>query len=1074
MLAVVSLTIAVILVSVSFSSYPHGNPQNDRSDLTLIPAQMTGEVSHSGEFVSVSGKTGHIPVMVSLKFRNKAELCALLGELQNPGSDLYHHYLTRSQFAANFSVTLSQYRSVISYFESFGLKVCGYADRVSVSVCGTPAQIEEAFHTTLGCFKGSGKDFYAPVTSSYLPAGIASLISGISGLNDNSSLHIDPLFIQSGTTQYVTGTDFQNAYDIKALYERSGYPTNETIATILWSGNNSFGQSVAPFIPSDIYTYYSKVLPAGEPVPTVYGYPVLGAPPPGPSAATDSTGANVESTLDLEMAGSTAPGAKIIEVYGPEPTITDIDEAFASILNPNYNSSVDSALNNVSVISNSWGSTTCTNNTIWQQYEEESAARGITVLASSGDDGDSSTTTPSFPATLAYNNFGTVAVGGIQENLSGFQSYNGTGTTGIRSATVWYNSPSSGDGSQGGVSSYYPAPDWQVNSSDANSVIRQFSSVTGVSSGRGTPDIAADGANMLMYVTLDTGLGPSSGFVEVWGTSIASPLTAGLIASIDHFERSNEGFMDPIIYKLGQEEYNDQLQDFAPFYFVYNGSNAVFPAEHGYSLSVGWGSINAMNFAEIQEQLIMPTPPMDTIVYSQVNGPSIDYTPYFLPDAEEFQVGNSTVNITFISLYLYGPGTVNVSIGTSVFGSQVMGPMEVDLSNGSGWYNISIPSLTLPGPASYYLSVYGSSTAQWGNIYYANATIRINALRDFYYETKPPGGNPVGVPANDSLTPDLFTIGYHGVIGHYERYSLDVRESGLPAGYNWTVSVYNNEYHTTSSSIVTSLYNGSYLMTVTGSGGYHAVNFTNIVTISGKNTSITIEFSKSLFLIYFNETGLPAGTPWSVSINGTVSNSTGSSISFVLPYGTYTYRVLKVNGFFTTPVNGTIFLDSNTTIVIPFLSSSIARAEFAYVNASSLNTYFYALPGSQEFSVGTQNVEADYIDLYLKGDGRVNVSIGSNLLISNVVSNITLTVNSKAGSWYNITIKPTALSANISYYLNVWSLPGSSVLWGYTSSPSSSVNAQFAYWFYGKQLFMSRNLPDLFTIGYSIEAVYPP
>jgi len=83
------------------------------------------------------------------------------------------------------------------------------------------------------------------------------------------------------------------------------------------------------------------------------------------------------------------------------------------------------------------------------QYEEEAALRGITVLAGSGDDGNANSSDSLFPATMAYNNFGTFAVGGAEMTLSGNPTENGTGTTGILSQAVWYNSLYYTVGSQG-------------------------------------------------------------------------------------------------------------------------------------------------------------------------------------------------------------------------------------------------------------------------------------------------------------------------------------------------------------------------------------------------------------------------------------------------------------------------------------------------------------------------------------------------------------------------------------------------------------------------------------------------
>jgi len=70
------------------------------------------------------------------------------------------------------------------------------------------------------------------------------------------------------------------------------------------------------------------------------------------------------------------------------------------------------------------------------------------------------------------------------------------------------------------VSSVFPEPSWQFSSSMANNAITSNSSLTGVSSGRGAPDIAADATNMLIHITTSSG----SGFQTVSGTSVASPL----------------------------------------------------------------------------------------------------------------------------------------------------------------------------------------------------------------------------------------------------------------------------------------------------------------------------------------------------------------------------------------------------------------------------------------------------------------------------------------------------------------------------------------------------------------------
>ncbi|MCL4331907.1 MAG: S53 family peptidase, partial [Candidatus Thermoplasmatota archaeon] len=591
----VALVIAISIAFILTGFWGAQQSVQKAASENLIPVKSSGIVTNEKPVAGIN--TNEIAnVVVTLHYRNTQGLNSFLSALQNPNSPLYHKYLSRQQFINTYSPTSTEYFSYVSYFLKEGFAVKTYGDRTSMVLTGKLALFESVFHTKLATFSGSSGKYYAPISQMYLSVGSAGEISSVVGLNTGYNAHIAPLFTGSGSGQLLYGADMQAAYQLSKIFSSKGYPTGETIATILWSGTSSSGASVAPFVPSDVQHYLSTNTPAGEPRSTVYGYPILGAPAPGPSAANDNSQANYESTLDLEMAGSTAPGANVVEVYGPAASTSDLDQAFAAILNPSYNTSVDNALSHVVAISNSWGGTD-SNDSTWMQYEQQAAARGITVLASSGDNGNSGgKVAPSFPATMSYNGFGTLAVGGTAMQLTGSTSTTGSGTTGISTQSVWYNTPSSGDGSQGGVSSIFPEPSWQKHSSDANSVITGASSTTGVSSGRGTPDVAGDGANMEIYITYSG----STSYQELWGTSVASPLTAGVIADMNLMLGSNEGFINPELYRLAQKEVNGTLSNH-PLYFVSNGSNGAFSAANGYSLAVGWGSFNAYNFVEDQQ-----------------------------------------------------------------------------------------------------------------------------------------------------------------------------------------------------------------------------------------------------------------------------------------------------------------------------------------------------------------------------------------------------------------------------------------------------------------------------------------
>jgi tripeptidyl-peptidase-1 len=106
--------------------------------------------------------------------------------------------------------------------------------------------------------------------------------------------------------------------------------------------------------------------------------------------------------------------------------------------------------------------------------------------------------------------------------------------------------------SGGGFSNYWPAPDYQkstLSSYFQNSPPPYGNTVYGTpfynSSGRGYPDVAALGQNILLY----TGGQPSF----IGGTSASAPIFASIIALINEqrlaANKSTVGFLNPTLYQ---------------------------------------------------------------------------------------------------------------------------------------------------------------------------------------------------------------------------------------------------------------------------------------------------------------------------------------------------------------------------------------------------------------------------------------------------------------------------------------------------------------------------------------------
>ncbi|MHB1650822.1 MAG: S53 family peptidase, partial [Thermoplasmataceae archaeon] len=576
---------------------------------------ITGSTIHQNNTVM-----GNMQIVVGFQPSNIKQLREYINLTENPQSSMYGKFLTRGEFDSLFSANKSAYSSMITYLHRFGVSsITTFADRLSLSFNATSTQASEIFNVSFATYTSGNVLYHAPVSNPELPVSIEGSVSGINGLSNyslnvihdaglsygmeqtlngasNQSVSGYPAPQTINKAQFVYGSDMQVAYGEQGLFKNYGYPTHSVEATILWSGqysgptiktpygNITGGSYVGPYVPSNIYAYYNQTLPSGEPHSKVYGVPLGGSPPPGPKASYSTNGANMENTLDLEMMGSTAPGSSIYNVYSNSSSIASLDNAFSFILNP---SSTYSALNNVSVISNSWGGSDG-NSSIWYNDLMEAQARGITVLASSGDAGDNPSskmwlgTNTEFPSSLAYNSFGMVAVGGTTVLLNS--------GLGISNQTNWYITPSAGgpDGTSSGIS-MFPEPSWQLSTS-ANQVIG--------GKGRAVPDVSALANNTLVTVSVNNVV-HSYGF---WGTSIASPIVGGIIASIDSVlymkEKTKLGFADPVLYKLGNTQYSSTSEAMKPFYPVQYGENNVYHDRYGYSVLNGWGTINAYNLTE--------------------------------------------------------------------------------------------------------------------------------------------------------------------------------------------------------------------------------------------------------------------------------------------------------------------------------------------------------------------------------------------------------------------------------------------------------------------------------------------
>lgn len=186
----------------------------------------------------------------------------------------------------------------------------------------------------------------------------------------------------------------------------------------------------------------------------------------------------VETSLDLDAVSSACPRCRILLVEGDSDFLDDLGIAAAR-----------AAGMGVAAVSNSYGTTEFNGMSAYAKYYTHP---GVPITASTGDYGFQAA---SFPAVLTT----TIAVGGTTlkkaSNSRGWKE------------TAW-----SGAGS--GCSAYVAKPSWQKDRHCLMRTIGDVSAVADPDTGLGTYDTY--------------GLGSDNGWNEVGGTSLSSPLIAGM------------------------------------------------------------------------------------------------------------------------------------------------------------------------------------------------------------------------------------------------------------------------------------------------------------------------------------------------------------------------------------------------------------------------------------------------------------------------------------------------------------------------------------------------------------------
>jgi len=534
---------------------------------------------------------------VDLKLRNQQGAVALAKAVSTPGSASYRKYLTAAQWEARFSPTASDVNQVKSFLAQSGFTVGSTpADRMDVSATGTARQIEKAFGTSLSLHRVDGKTLRLADRNLTIPAAVAGVVGGVTGVNQTIA-HPDNTTGAATSTPAAQpghpipqppgfrvappcGTSYEQQIDNTLPPYGHGYPSSPPWAVCgytgpqfrsaygLTSGPDGNGVTVAivdayqsPTLFSDAHHFAelndpSNPLAASQfselPQSTYNEYDLCGA--------SSWFG---EQSLDVEAVHSTAPGADIL-FAGAESCLT-------TALNESLHRIIDGHL--ASIITNSYGDN---GGDLLDSSDDRQSTdnlllmadgTGISVMFSSGDNGDEFTSggvvSPDYPASSPYS----TAIGGTTTKIGADGQMLGqfgwsTARSYLCNSTLvtlggcppgdlnkWLAINLSLDGGSGGGTSYvYPQPSYQ-----AGVVPSSLSELRGPPPMRVVPDISMEADPATGMLVGETQTFPNGVYYDqyrIGGTSVSSPLFAGVIARADSAAGTSLGFLNPALYSL--------------------------------------------------------------------------------------------------------------------------------------------------------------------------------------------------------------------------------------------------------------------------------------------------------------------------------------------------------------------------------------------------------------------------------------------------------------------------------------------------------------------------------------------
>jgi subtilase family serine protease len=750
---------------------------------------------------------GQLPSTQTLRFdivlplRDREGLQNFVQEVQDPASPSYHQFLTPQEVTARFGPSQEDWDALVAFAKASGFEiVSGNREERDLGLTGTVANIEKAFHVTMGTYHDPTEDRTFFAVDREPTVDLPFQLWHITGLDNDSRPHpmyvkksdyakahgIDPNKVVShattgsGPSASFLGSDMRAAYYGGTALTGTG----QNIALFEYAGTDL----------ADLTTYYKNVGQTEPYTPTLISTGGFGTScvDSGSSACDDT-----EQTLDMTQAMGMAPGSTMLYMYvcgdvlaSGSGSISDTACISAMV------STTDAPLSKQ--ISCSWGWTPADPSTL-DPYFEQMAAQGQNFFAASGDSSAWSASNEAWPADDAN----IVSVGGTDLTTS-------SAAGPWKSETAWADSG-------GGISpDSIPIPSWQKLSGVITSTNKGSTTL------RNGPDVSAN-ANFTFYVCADQTTCTAN---DYGGTSFATPMWAGYLALANQQAAANGdtiGFINPILYPAAlTSSYGTYFHD------ITSGSCGTYSGITGYDLCTGWGSPNTTGIINL---LAGSTTPSFTLSDSPS---SLSIT--------QSSSGTSTISVTDV-----GGFSGSVTLAASGLPSGVTAAFGTNPTTGTSVLTLTASSTATTGSST--VTITGTSGSLTATTTLA-LTVSATATPNFTISAAPASLTVTQGSSGASTITITSTGGFSS--------ATTLSASGLPSGV--TAAFSTNPVTPAANGTATSTLTltasatattGAATVTITGTSGSltHSTTVALTVNASSATKNFTLSLSPSSFTV---------------------------------------------------------------------------------------------------------------------------------------------------------------------------------------------------------------------------------